>query len=121
MMGRQSCSLLALSLALLCVALSTNVVAAAATAAPEITSVASAETDDSKAYRQGSAAGGTRLWVRGIHFSEEPGGSAVFINGVACAVVQFYTTSTVIVADTPPLTDLALLGKELPIAVLVDG
>ena len=108
---------------LLCCSLSSSsvLVAAAATAAPEITSVATAETDDSRAWRQGSSMGGTRLWIRGINFSEEPGGNAVFIDGVACTVVQFYTTSTVIVADTPPLADLSKLGQELPIAILVDG
>ena len=90
-------------------------------AAPEIISVASAETDAGSAYRQGSVEGGTRLWVRGINFSEEPGGNLLFIDGEPCAVIEFLTTSVVIVADTPRLADRSKVGKGLSVDVLVDG
>ena len=52
--------------------------------------------------------------VRGINFSDEPGGSLVFIDAERCDVIEFLTTSTVIVCDTPPLSDRARLGKVGP-------
>jgi hypothetical protein len=123
LMGRTTPVVLALACAavLLCCAPHG---AAAGAGAPQITGVASQETETRHTHRsEGSTEGGTRLWVRGINFSDEPGGNAVFIGGVVCPVIQFLTTSTVIVLDTVPLVrdQFRYAGKDLPIAVVVDG
>jgi hypothetical protein len=117
---------LVVSAAVLCVLCSASAAAGSHIAdinlaAPEIISVASGEADDGRGQRYGSLEGGTRLWVRGISFSHEPGGNLLFIDGVRCDVIEFLTTSSVIVADTPPLADRSKVGQALSIDVLVDG
>ncbi|CAG9461071.1 unnamed protein product [Pedinophyceae sp. YPF-701] len=70
---------------------------AIAQAQPRITSLSSVA---------GSLAGGTRIYVRGENFSPDmyTGVNRVFIGGLECTVIPYYTSSEQIACDTAPST-----------------
>ena len=71
-------------------------------------------------HPRGSEAGGTHLRIRGRGFSDkEAPDNKVFVGGKECRVIQYYTTPTQIVCETPPGLDDGE-GHNLPIEVLVD-
>lgn len=66
----------------------------------------------------GSTIGGTRLFIRGTGFSTQ-GNNAVFVGGAPAKVIQYHSSSTLVVADVPE-PDQTTWETELDVVVFSD-
>ena len=51
----------------------------------------------------GSIAGGTRLYIQGFDFDESDFDNQVFVGHYSCQIDNYYTSSSLLVCDLPPM------------------